>query len=465
MVRAMRRSALLAVPLVVAALAVPSWAAAQAPPGTTTGTTPAAGSGTTTKAAPVFTGPPHISVLRLRPVITAQQGHARFMVGLVSRGPVTVTIQITSRKDKKVVRTVTGRENHPQGAVWFLVQAVTDQGYQLPTGTYTVTIRAKDPRGRKATALTRDIRLVLTPPRGHLDGFTVPNLPAIARQLAIPHGGQLVTALAARGILVTAGLRRGDVITKLNNLDVTTPGQWSPALKLLPADTPVPIEYRRGTEVRTGTITATPDWNPAPDYAKTFVVLLKRNPTTLGYLLASGRDRLDAQKPDQAQAQLDAWPAGLRATAIGHMLQGEILLAKDDLNGALAACARATVKDPSLAPALLCQGLVLSRLDRTADSVPVFQSAVIADPSNAIAQAFLAYALVATQQYDSAIAAATEASRLDQRYEDGPLALGLALIATDQKATGVAQLKKGLLFMSDQTRADTLITNNLEPNA
>ncbi|MFM8827770.1 MAG: hypothetical protein ACKOGE_00585, partial [Actinomycetota bacterium] len=87
-----------------------------------------------------------------------------------------------------------------------------------------------------------------------------------------------------------------------------------------------------------------------------------------------------------------------------------------------------------------------------------------ADPGNAIAQAFLAYALIATDQFDPAIAAATEAVRLDPNYEDGYVSLGLALIATNQKAKGVAELKKGLLLMSDQKRADQLIAENLEPN-
>ncbi len=95
----------------------------------------------------------------------------------------------------------------------------------------------------------------------------------------------------------------------------------------------------------------------------------------------------------------------------------------------------------------------------------MFQAAVTADPGSAVAQAFLAYALISANQYEPAIAAATQASALDPRYEDGPIALGLALIGSGQKARGVAHLKKGLLFMSDQKRADQLIAENLDPNA
>ena len=466
MVIFMRRSALLAVPLTVAALVVPSWAVAQQSQGTTTsGTTPTTtGTTTPTTSTPAYTGSPRISGLRLRNLVTAQQGHARFMLGLRSAGPATFTVKITSLKDKKVVRTITSAADEPGGQVWFLVQAVNGRGYQLPDGSYSVTVSATDSQGRTAKALKKNFTLQLTPPRGRLDGFTVPNLPAIARQLRIPEGGQLVTALGPQGMLVIAGLRRGDVITKLNNLDVTTPGQWTRALKALPADTAVPIDFRRGAEVRTGMISLPADWNPAPSYERAFPVLVKRNPNKLGYLLAAARDRIDVGKPADAQKLLDTWPKGLKTTGIGHMLQGEILLDKDDLKGALAAYNRAVRKDPNLAPALLGQGLVLSRLDRTADAVPAFQAALAADPGNAVTQAFLAYALIASAQFEPAIAAATEAVRLDPNYEDGYVALGLALIAKNQKAQGVAELKKGLLLMSDQNRADTLIADSLEPN-
>lgn len=458
----MRRSAVLTVPLAVAALALPAWAAAQQ--GTTTGTTTTT-AGSTTTPVPVYAGPPRLSALRLAATVRAQQGHARFMMGVRTAGPATMTITITSLKDKRVVRTITAPKDRAKGAAWFLVQAVNDQGYQLPNGRYSVAVTAKDARGRTSNTLRRAFRLQLTPPRGRIDGFTVPNLPAIARQMKVPDGGQMVAALAPKGILVTAGLRRGDVIIKVNDREVTTPGQWAAALKALPADTPAPIEFRRGSEVRTGTIQVPPDWNPAPDYTKVFTTLIRRNPRTLGFLLASVRHRIDVGKADQAQAQLDRWPRALRQTAVGHMAQGEIMLARNDLKGALDACEKATQRDPELAPALLCQGLALSRLDRTTDAVPVFQAAVTADPGNAVAQAFLAYALITAKQYEPAIAAATQAAALDPNYEDGPIALGLALIASGQKARGVAQLKKGLRFMSDQKRADQLIAENLDPNA
>ncbi|MSO44436.1 MAG: tetratricopeptide repeat protein [Thermoleophilia bacterium] len=455
-----RRSALMALFLAAVSLTLPTWAIGQ----TTTGPAP----GTPTAPTPtvrVNTGPPEITALRLRTTITAQQGHARFMVGLKSKTPVTVTVKITSVKTKSVVRTVRSTAHHPQGPIWFLVQAVNEDGYQLPTGKYTVVVSAKDRKGRTPTDLKGAFTLTLTPPRGRLDGYTVPNLPAIARQLMIAPGGQLVTALAPKGALVTAGLRRGDVITALNGLDVTSLGQWVAALKALPADTPVTVAYRRGAEVRSGTIVVPADWNPTPDYAKVFRVLITRNPMTLGYLVASTRDRLDAGDPDQAQTQFDAWPPARAKTAVGQMVQGEILLAKADLPGALAAYTRATTTDPTLAPALLGRGLVLSRLDRTAEAVPVFQAAVAMDPGSAIAQAFLAYALIATAQYDLAITAATQATALDPKYEDGPIALGIAFIAIGQKAHGVANLKKGFLLLADQKRADQLILENVEPNA
>jgi hypothetical protein len=134
MVIRMRRSALMAVPLTVAVLAAPTWAVAQQSQGTTTsGSTPTTGA-STTPTTPRYTGPPKLSALRLSKVVTSQQGHARFMLGMRSAGPITVTVKITSVKGKKLVRTMTSAADHPQGAVWFLVQAVNDQGYQLVPG-------------------------------------------------------------------------------------------------------------------------------------------------------------------------------------------------------------------------------------------------------------------------------------------------------------------------------------------
>ncbi len=466
--KAVRRSSLLVISIGIVALGLPAGAWAQTTTGsgsTTSGTTTGTGTGTTltTTVAPI-TGPPSLTMLRLRKVIRAEQGHGRFLLGVTSKTQATVTVTITDPKTKRVVRKITSSQNHIQGPVWFLVQAVNAQGYQMPAGRYALSVSAKNSRGT-SKALKGKFLLRLTPPRARLDGYTVPNLPAIARQLKIAPSGQLVTALGAKGALVNAGLRRGDVITKINNLDVTTPGQWQSAIKSLPADVPFPIEYRRGSIVTPAELQLPADWTPAPDYAATFKVLVKRNPQSLGYLLASARSRIDAGKPDEAQKQLDAWAPALKKMAIGQMLQGDIDVEKDDLKGALAAYQEAATIDPTLAPALLGKALVLSRLDRTADAVPVFQAAVAQDPADAVGQAFLAYALIVTNQTDAAIVAATAAVSLDPKYDDALVALGLAQIAAGQKSHGVATLKKGLLLMSDQKRADQLIAENLEPNA
>ena len=47
----------------------------------------------------------------------------------------------------------------------------------------------------------------------------------------------------------------------------------------------------------------------------------------------------------------------------------------------------------------------------------------------------------------------------------GSMKAQLALIAAGQKSQGVARLRKGLTLMSDQKRAEKLITENLEPNS
>ena len=55
-----------------------------------------------------------------------------------------------------------------QGQVWMLVQAVNDEGYQLPTGNYTVGIKGKDSRGR-TTKTIRTVRFPHIEPGAILD--------------------------------------------------------------------------------------------------------------------------------------------------------------------------------------------------------------------------------------------------------------------------------------------------------
>ena len=430
---------------------------------TTTGTT---GTGsTTTTTTPVDPGgPPKLSALKLAKVVTAQQGHARFLVGLRTRTTATVTVQVYAAKGEKLIRTVTSTQPHAPGRVYFLIEATTEQRYQIPAGVYRQRNQATDAEGRQSNMLKGSFRLKLTTPRGRLDAYTVPLYPALARQMGLQPGGQLVAAVAPGGAAVKAGLRRGDVITSLAGKPVDTLGAWQATLRSIPAETPVPLEYRRGTEVRQGTLSLPPDWTPVADYAPAFKVILEREPKVLAYQLAAARQRIDADKPDEAQTMLDAWPASYRKTAIGQMLQAEILLAQDDVKGALGAYNRAVKADPDLAAAQLGRGLALSRQGRTQEAAAAFGTAEEEDPGDAVAAAFKAYALLATDDTAGALESANRAVALDKLYEDGPIARGLALLAASRRLDGVKALKQGLLLLADPTRAQQLITENLEPN-
>jgi hypothetical protein len=397
-------------------------------------------------------------------VITAQQGHARFLVGVRTRTTSTVQVQVFAAKDNRLIRTVATAQPHAPGRVYFLIEATTEQRFQIPAGVYRLRLQATDAQGRTSPIVRGSFRLKLTTPRGRMDAFTVPLFPALARQLSIPPGGQLVAAAAPGGAAVRAGLRRGDVITSMNGAPVESPGAWQAALRSVPAEKPVPIEYRRGTEVRQATLALSPDWTPVADFQPAFKVILEREPRVLAYQLAAARQRIDADKPDEAQALLDEWPAAFRRTAIGQLLQGEILLAKDDTKGALGAYNRAVKADPELGAAQLGRGLALSRLGRTAEAATAFASAQELDPGDAVAAAFRAYALLATDQPEPALESANRAVALDRLYEDGPIARGLALLAANRRVDGVKALRQGLILLADPERAQQLITENLEPN-
>jgi Flp pilus assembly protein TadD len=426
-------------------------------PGTTTGTTTAGNF-------PVASTAPVLSSLRLDRTATSQRGHAQFLVGVRSSTPSKVTVQLIDARDGKLVRTATEAETQGPGRHYLLVEATTDQRFQIPAGRYRVAVQASDPQGRTSNVLRGTFLLVLTTPRGRLDAVTVPNWPALARQLGHAAGGQLVAAVGPGGPSVKAGLRRGDVVTKLGERTVDAPGAFTAALRALPAEQPVNIEFRRGAETRRGILAAQPDWTPAPDWPKAFEVILERDPNILAYRLADARQLVDAGTAPEAQAQLDAWPPGLRRTAPAEILQGEILLAQGDARGALGAYNRAVDKDPTLASGQFGRGLSLSRLTRNREALAAFDLALKADRTDAVATAFRAYTLLRLDRTDEGLDAANRAIALDALYEDGHVARGLALIAKNRKADGVRALKRGLLLLFDPTRARELIDENLEPN-
>ena len=86
-----------------------------------------------------------------------------------------------------------------------------------------------------------------------------------------------------KGTVATAGLRRGDVITKVDGKPVAGPGAWATALRALPAEKAVAVEFVRKGAATTVTVEPKPDWEAAPDYAKSLGVAVKREPTSIAY--------------------------------------------------------------------------------------------------------------------------------------------------------------------------------------
>jgi len=451
-----------------------------APPGTTatttspTGTAPAAPAPTApvttapmAPATPTTTtpaGPPRLSSLRLARVVTAVQGHAQFLVGVRLSSSSRLTVQVASAKTKAVVRTVTEQSAHAAGREYVLIPATTDQGYQIPATVYRVQVQATDAQGRQSNILHGSFRLKLTAPRGHLDAATVPLWPAFARLLQLPAGGQLVAAVAPNGGAFKAGIRRGDVITAVNGKRTDTAGELPTALRALPANKAVPVELQRAGQTRTVSLTAPPDWQPSADLSRALAVVRRREPGVFAYAYAQARQPLDAGKPDDAQTLVDGWPPSWRASAIGQMLQGDILTADRQTKQALGAYNRALAADPTLDQARFDRALALSALGKDQPAAQALAKVATDDPNDALAAAYQAYLLVKLNRLDQAVTSADQAIALDPGYEDGYAAKGLALLAQGNRAQGLRLLKQGIVLLSDPTRAQQLITANLEPS-
>ena len=216
--------------------------------------------GTAAAAAPLAaaSGPtPVLSALISPRLVTAQQGHARFLVGARLSIPARFVVRVARASDRRVMKTVTSTGIHRAGRAFVLVQATDGRGYQLPPGAYTVFVGAISARGRDARGHSYALTLSYTAPRGVLDWFTVPNDGDIRASLGLHTSvGQLVAAVHPGSAVAAAGIMRGDVVMKINGISVTTAGGFTRATRLLPANTPVPIELLRGLGVVTATLTA-----------------------------------------------------------------------------------------------------------------------------------------------------------------------------------------------------------------
>jgi len=430
-------------------------AVAQQP--TTTPTTPTA----PTDPAPAA-GPPKLSSLRLPATVSAQQGHARFLVGIRLATPSKLTVQVISSAGK-VVQARTDATARRAGRAYVRIEAVDTRGFQLLQGSYKVRIQATDAQGRTSPAVQGPFRLRLTTPRGLFDAYTVPLWRAFRRQAGTTTPGQLVAVVGPKGVVATAGLRRGDVITSLNGASVAQPGAWQTALRALPAEKAVQIQYIRKGQTVTATLQPKPDWEAAPDYAKSLAVAVKREPRVLAYSVAQARQLIDGGKLADAKALVDDWPPAWRASAPGQLVQGDLEAKAARWKQALGAYNRARKRDATLAAAEFGRGLALSERKKTNPSIVAFGAAATLDPTDASAFGFRAYALLQADRDADAVAAARQAVALDARYADAFLPFGIALLATGDKPGGVKALRRGLVLLEEPDRADQLIAQHLDP--
>lgn len=407
--------------------------------------------------------PPAINSVRLPATISAQQGHARFLVGVRLATRSKLTVQVIAASGGRVVQTTTDTAERPAGRAYLRLDATDSSGFQLLQGAYRVRLQATDSQGRVSAEIERPFRLKLTPPRGLFDAYTLPLMRAFARQAGTKPGGRLVAVVAPKGAAAAAGLRRGDVITSVAGRSVEAPGAWATALRALPADKAVPVEYLRKGVARTGSLEAGPDWEASADLAKSLVVAVRREPRTLAYSIAQARQMVDSGKLTEARAVIRRWPKSWRTSAPGQLLQGDLLFKQNRWKPALGAFNRARARDKTLAAAEFGRGVALSSMKKGARSGAAFAAAARLDPTDAAAAGFEAYARINAKDIPEALIASRRAVALDPRYADAFLPFGISLLASGNRSAGIKALRRGLVLLEEQDRVAGLISKHLDP--
>lgn len=440
----------------ILAAVVPAVAVAAPAPTTTT---------PTTTVAPPAPPAPRVSSVLMPSSVVARQGHARFLVGVRSATEARVIVRIVSEKTKRVVRTSKTPTVHAAGRVWLLVPATNARGFQLVAGRYQVEVYSVDALKRKSNVIKRRFGLTLRPPRGAFHAYTVPAWPSMIAGVAAAAGGQIVTAVGPNSAPAKAGLQVGDVIRMLNGRAVDNRGAWFAALRELPGNSPVTVEFDRAGVRQSVQLTPPPDWTASPNYAPVLAATLAGAPGVRAYRYAQARERLDAKAAATAKTLYAAWPAAEKTSAPGEFISGAIFQSDGDYLGAMGAYNRALVADPTIGSLQFSRGvawtLIPNRNDRAIDA---FRQATVLDPTDGVAQTFLAFALLRSDLFAEALAAADAALTLDHRYEEARIARGLALLGLTRTAEGVAELKRGLVLVADPGRAQQIITASLEPN-
>jgi len=443
--------------------AIVTQAALGAPPVEVEGPTPPAEEeAAEPKRAPGGAPPPlRISALRMPKRVIGQRGHARILMGVRLSRAGTVTAQIETLKDGVLRRTVTQERRHPKGRAFIRIDATGDDGFQLGRGVYRITLSATDPKGRLSNKLARNFRLTLTPPRGRFDAYTVPRLPAFRITNPV---GQVVAVVGPGGAAAAAGIRRGDVVTRIGPRWITGPGSMARAQRGLLANRAIKVRIVRDGKLIVVKMTPKPDWTARPDYERSLRVASGRVPNDFAIHYARISQLIDVGKLQPAKRLKSVWRRSWKASAPGHYLDGRILLAEGRDKPALGAFIRAAKKDPSFAEAVFSQGSALSSLRKRTRAVAAFDKAAELDRQNAAARAFAAYVLIGQNNLAPALERANQAVKIDPLYPDAHIPRGIALLGQGQKAPGLQALRRGLLDLDDSSRAERIIDENLEPS-
>ncbi len=262
--------------------------------------------------------------------------------------------------------------------------------------------------------------------------------------------------------VATAGIMRGDVVMKVNGISVTTTGGFARATRLLPANTPVPIELLRGLSLVTATLTAPPDWTPVADETPQLRAAAAAKAFGYGYALASYEVAIGNL---QAAAKVIAsWSGASAATATAQLAHAQLLTAEHNPPRALAFWSRALARDGALAQAAFGQGIAYDAMGNDPAAANAFARAAALDPFSAAAAAYQALALEQGHLPFLAIDPAAAAAAADPTDPDALAAQGIAQIQTGRRLVGIPTLERGLLLTDDAARAQFLIRTFLEPS-
>ena len=410
------------------------------------------------------TGPtPVVSALISPRIVTAQQGHARFLVGARLSMRARLLVRITRVSTKRVMQTIVSSGFHKAGRAFLLIQATDTHGYQLPQGAYSVFIGATSAGGRNARGHSYPLTLNYTAPRGVFDWYTVPNDADIRSSLKLHRSsGQVVAAVHPGGAVANAGILRGDVIVNINGLSVASPGGFAQALRLVPAGTPVNVQLLRGVTTMTKAITAPPDWNAVPSMSSQLGAAAATR--AFGYSFALVSYDISIGNFGPASRIIGSWSKANAATATAQLARAQLLAATRNQPGALTYWTRALARDGSLSQAAFGQGIAYDATGNDPAAANAFAHAARLDGASASDPAYQALALDQAHLPYLAIPPAGAAVAIDATDPNALAAEGVTLIQTGQRAVGVSALEHGVVLTDDAARAQLLITTFLEPS-